>query len=334
VQVDSCGAWLTVATSERRPVVVRRAGWTELRGQQSADPVPRWDRIGLGPGDAFVGRLGGGGDDDAVLDGLLAHAGHDARTLGEALLLTGATAYVVVRVPVHDPGEGVRRASEATGLPASTFERPLHQPGSADAELWSHRPAPPMEARVRLEPVVASVPAARDLLRRLVSSWRMGELLDEVLEVLATETVTNAVVHARTPIVAVIRYDGSAIRFEVHDRDPHLPRPLEPSIHAEGGRGLWLVATLAHRWAAEAEPGGKRVWFEVDVDGTAPHDAAVIYAHGVLRVARLLEHEARSLRDASPESADRAAAFAAIRDRTRLISDMLTDVVRGVATPR
>lgn len=169
---------------------------------------------------------------------------------------------VVVAVPDASALDPVALAA-ATGLPAARFAEPLHPVGSPMEELWSERPSPPREARLRVAPHRHSVPEARKLLRRLMASWRMQELLDGDLELLATETVTNAVVHARTDIDVTVTYTGDAVRFDVFDRDSDLPAPKRPDLSAEGGRGLWMVATLSSTYGIESAVGGKRVWFTV-----------------------------------------------------------------------
>jgi anti-sigma regulatory factor (Ser/Thr protein kinase) len=84
--------------------------------------------------------------------------------------------------------------------------------------------------------------------------------------------VTNAVIHPRTagakPIgLRITTYEGS-VRVEVEDAgegfDPTTPIP---SQH-EGGRGLFLVDSVAAKWGtrrAQTDRGERfRVWFELD----------------------------------------------------------------------
>lgn len=260
LQVDDCGTWCTFALADgQRPVVVRRAGWVDLRGQPAEEGRVAFDRVGLGPGDSVVVTAGAPAPSVAQLDALLEVTGEPAEAIADAV--PDAAAVLVLRVPEFD--DGLARAVGATGLPASAFATPLHPVGSPAAELWDRRPTPPAEARMRLEPVAAAVPMARSLLRRLMASWRMAELLDGDLELLATELLTNAVLHARTAMRVVIAYDGAAVRFEVHDASPVLPVAGTPDDFDERGRGLWLIDELSSRWAVEPTPGGKRIWFEV-----------------------------------------------------------------------
>jgi len=243
-RVDECGSWLTVGRADGlRAVVVRRAGWVDGRNAPC--------RVGLGPGDSMVLAAG-----DDVVERLLPCTAAEAADLAAA---TGGS--LVLRVAPF--ADGLARAVAATGLPPEAFDEPLHPVGSPDAELWSRRPDPPVEARMRLEPVADAVPAARALLRRLLASWRMSELLEGDVELLATELLTNAVLHAATAMTVVIGYDGTAVRFEVHDSSPVLPRPEDPPLDSERGRGLWLISRLADAWDVEPTADGKRIWFEV-----------------------------------------------------------------------
>ncbi len=90
-----------------------------------------------------------------------------------------------------------------------------------------------------------------------------AELVDRV--VLATsELVTNAVVHAKTPMRLWVELRGSWLRVSVDDRSPRPARPAEPALRpeSEAGRGLQLVAALARSWGVESHRGGagKTVW--------------------------------------------------------------------------
>lgn len=87
----------------------------------------------------------------------------------------------------------------------------------------------------------------------------------DTAELLTSELVTNALLHAGTDLtVHVERIDhGSSVRIAVDDGSATAPRLGEPTGDDVGGRGLPLVATLASRWGWEPLPHGKRVWFEV-----------------------------------------------------------------------
>lgn len=262
VQLDTCGAWVTIRHQGARPVLARRAGWVDLRGHPAASGE-ELDRVGLGPGDAIVLLDAPPGVEADVMAALLEHLGADERRLAQVAADAAAGAAVAVAVPDATKLTAAALAA-ATGRPAEAFSEPLHPVGSAIAEMWSRRPAPPRQARMRLAPRRDAVPAARQLLRRLMASWRMDELLEGSLDLLATEIVTNAVVHARTRLDVTVTYTGDAVRFDVYDRDGTLPVPSPPDLYAEGGRGLWMMTTLASHYGIEPASGGKRIWFSVD----------------------------------------------------------------------
>lgn len=109
------------------------------------------------------------------------------------------------------------------------------------------------------------VPASASLARRFVQD-ALAEVEPEVREtalLLASELVTNAVLHARTPVQIGITVDDRQAMVCVSDRSPHsgevVPKPH--SRTRPGGRGLALVADLAEQWGTATYSGGKTVWF-------------------------------------------------------------------------
>ena len=99
----------------------------------------------------------------------------------------------------------------------------------------------------------------------------MGELA-EVSEAVVSELVTNAYEttirnQLPSPIRLRLSSNGQQSLIEVWDADPTPPRPPAldinnlPLAHAEGGRGLLLVAALSERWSCyRLSQGGKVVW--------------------------------------------------------------------------
>ncbi|GGZ50143.1 ATP-binding protein [Streptomyces subrutilus] len=121
--------------------------------------------------------------------------------------------------------------------------------------------------RWRREP--RTVPLVRAELRSALGEWRLAELEENAL-IVVSELVTNAVRHAVGPRDREVETrflrlpDGLAI--EVHDAGDGWPEIGPPAAEGEGGRGLHLVAALAHRWAVEERCGpGKRVWAHLSV---------------------------------------------------------------------
>ena len=106
---------------------------------------------------------------------------------------------------------------------------------------------------------------ARRYLAARAAAWPAG-LLDLVV-LLTSELVTNAVVHGRSPVALRLADDGDQITIEISDGDPH-PLPTDagrPPDTRQNGRGLLIVDNLADRWGCRLHrtPPGKTVWFEL-----------------------------------------------------------------------
>ncbi|HEY1650608.1 MAG TPA: SpoIIE family protein phosphatase [Acidimicrobiales bacterium] len=119
-------------------------------------------------------------------------------------------------------------------------------------------------ATLHLEPVVESTPVARH--------WIAAHLRDLPTDVascaalLTSELVTNAVLHAATPMCVTLHILPDRIRVDVADGSPTFPSIKEYGRDAATGRGLTLFKTLASDWGVQAVEGGKIVWFELPVD--------------------------------------------------------------------
>ncbi|WP_428985409.1 ATP-binding protein [Streptomyces globosus] len=100
----------------------------------------------------------------------------------------------------------------------------------------------------------------RELMRRRCRAEAV-----ETAELLATELVTNALVHTEYGAEVTVRLAGGRLRVEVGDGAPGRPRPYVPVVDdATHGRGLALVEALAAAWGVETGTGrGKVVWFEL-----------------------------------------------------------------------
>ena len=129
-----------------------------------------------------------------------------------------------------------------------------------------------MSVMLELRAVLSGEPEQVAEARRLVAGYlrEVGEEDGEVAVLLVSELVTNAIVHGRAPLELRAASAGSALRVEVHDRDPRrapvLREHVTDNIDAirAGGRGLQLVDTLADRWGWSDNGDGKMVWFELD----------------------------------------------------------------------
>jgi anti-anti-sigma regulatory factor/anti-sigma regulatory factor (Ser/Thr protein kinase) len=155
-------------------------------------------------------------------------------------------------------------------------------------EAVAHLPAPPLRLRERLAlgPGPTAAGAARGFVRRLCARWDLDGLAVPAVLV-ANELVTNAVVHARTPLELRVELEVPASRLQlaVHDRDPQLVRLLAAGHGGDHGLGLTIVGRLAKVWGVRQDPsGGKVVWCILDRSAALPEPSP---AEQELPVARL-----------------------------------------------
>ncbi|WP_181384057.1 SpoIIE family protein phosphatase [Streptomyces sp. NWU49] len=156
------------------------------------------------------------------------------------------------------------------------------------------------EARedARVETVLPGSPlapgSARALLRKALTEWAdlglpgaehlTGRVGDDAT-LIASELVTNAVVHAGTDVHLTCRLEEGtgALVVEVSDRHPsRAPRGTEqeapPYEAPEYGRGLPLVAALCEAWGVTYRPGSKTVWARLPAGGRTEEDRSEVYA--------------------------------------------------------
>jgi anti-sigma regulatory factor (Ser/Thr protein kinase) len=105
---------------------------------------------------------------------------------------------------------------------------------------------------------------ARRAIRRTLEARCVPASTVEVIELLASEVVTNAIVHARSaPSVEMVVSD-QVVRVAVEDQSDEPPQLRDVSPTALTGRGMKLVDGLSSLWGTErVRGGGKQVWFEV-----------------------------------------------------------------------
>jgi anti-anti-sigma regulatory factor/anti-sigma regulatory factor (Ser/Thr protein kinase) len=107
---------------------------------------------------------------------------------------------------------------------------------------------------------------ARELLARAGADWRLPLDVVQVAQVIATELVSNAVLHAGTAIDFSVTLRQDRVHVAAWDGDPTPPR--RSSIMNERddhGRGLQLVDALAAGWGYLPTAEGKVVWASVPV---------------------------------------------------------------------
>ncbi len=159
------------------------------------------------------------------------------RRVAETAIRRGAVGYVEKRVA---PERMVQEILMAAAITATAKDR-----------ISTGFPAEPTSPR-----------AARAMVRELLGEHETS--LVETVELLVSELVTNAVVHAASAPRVEADFARDRVRVAVFDDDPTPPRLRDPDGERPGGRGLHLLDGLASRWGTEAAGSGKVVWFELD----------------------------------------------------------------------
>jgi anti-sigma regulatory factor (Ser/Thr protein kinase) len=125
---------------------------------------------------------------------------------------------------------------------------------------------PPLDADAKLPHRVDSVPAARAFLTQLLHGWEVADEVIDDASLLTTELMSNAVEHGSGVVDLEIAVQDGLLHIGVHDDSVELPTQHKAaSTSLEGGRGIWLVQSIARDWGSDSrgrEP-GKTVWFEL-----------------------------------------------------------------------
>ena len=125
-----------------------------------------------------------------------------------------------------------------------------------------------------MSPLAQAVAMARLYVRDILPSLG-GEGCVDNAQLAVSELVTNATLHARTPMtIDVARAGNGRIRISVRDGSTMVPQPRSYSRTATTGRGLRLIEAVCTAWGVdglgEGEGVGKVVWCEPALDSTDP----------------------------------------------------------------
>jgi anti-sigma regulatory factor (Ser/Thr protein kinase) len=102
--------------------------------------------------------------------------------------------------------------------------------------------------------------------RRFVGGLLVGVTTAGVIAeatLLTSELVTNALVHAGSPMVVKVVVAGASFRIEVSDSGAGIPAVASVDPTAVGGRGLALVRDMSSAWGVTQHGTGKTVWFSL-----------------------------------------------------------------------
>ena len=118
-------------------------------------------------------------------------------------------------------------------------------------------------AKLELGPAVSDVRLARQFLVSHCRRWGCTDLVEDA-QLVVSELVTNAVVHAGRRCELGIAFRNGSLRVEVADEGGGGPEVQAASEHIEHGRGLLLVSAMTDAWGVEPLlAGGKVVWAEL-----------------------------------------------------------------------
>ncbi|MDX3310050.1 SpoIIE family protein phosphatase [Streptomyces sp. NPDC054884] len=194
-------------------------------------------------------------------------------TLAENSLL-GLYTDGLVQGAEHDMERGMSRLGEVLARPdadldalcTSAVRRLVPTPQPDDVALLLARthalePEHVVSWEVPADPAAVSEVRARAT--RQVAAWGLTNLA-MTSELIVSELVTNAVRYATPPIRLRLLRDAH-LTCEVTDASSTAPRLKHARIMDEGGRGLFLVAQLAHRWGTRYTADGKIIWAEQEI---------------------------------------------------------------------
>jgi anti-sigma regulatory factor (Ser/Thr protein kinase) len=117
----------------------------------------------------------------------------------------------------------------------------------------------------RLHPEPKSARLARLMIADACHAWKLSHLRYQA-QLVVSELVTNAVMHAGTDMLVTASRRASGLYLAIRDGNPALPRPKQPAVAGAqlggGGRGLQIVQDTAAAWGAlpTHDGEGKVVW--------------------------------------------------------------------------
>ena len=143
---------------------------------------------------------------------------------------------------------------------------------------------------VHLAALLSTVGGSRLFVRGICASWQLGQDQTDVMELLTSELVSNAITASGVTVprpvhglpyadlqligLRLLALDDSFV-IEVWDASPRPPRLMAQADLVEHGRGLQLVDALSIRWGYYYAPvGGKVVWCQLRRDDIGETDSS------------------------------------------------------------
>jgi hypothetical protein len=156
--------------------------------------------------------------------------------------------------------EQIHRAADRLGIE----ETVSWCPDRASAMTQLGAVSIPPTARARIVPDRDAPGHARTAVQEFCEHQGVGGDR-ETAQLVASELVTNAVVHAGTAIDLTLRLMSPVLHIAVRDGGPGRPKIADVDESSESGRGLLLVDALAASWGTFFPDSGKIVWATVRI---------------------------------------------------------------------
>jgi DNA-binding NarL/FixJ family response regulator len=116
--------------------------------------------------------------------------------------------------------------------------------------------------RLRFPAELQSARAARKFVGSVLERWSCTDLEDSI-QLLVSELVTNAVIHAKSDVEVALHLRADRVRVEVIDAATDYVHRRDAGEEEQSGRGMALTEALASAWGIDTLVAGKSVWFEV-----------------------------------------------------------------------
>lgn len=248
--------------------------WVRHRGVLAPLPAPANRLIGIGVGpdrwDCYDMEMAAGDLIFVHTDGLSEAMLADGSQYGESRL-PGFLAALPEQLPAFEvvlqADAELRRVVGSPGddviIGALTFATAAPPPGqvSTSGEIRS----------LRLAARSGSSRIARQVARDVCDDWQVPAEPSTAIEVIVSELVTNAVLHARSALELRLMRLAGHVRIEVSDGSTRVPpmRTAPPPPTVEHGRGLLVVRAAADDVGADVYDHGKTMWATVGVEEPA-----------------------------------------------------------------
>jgi len=208
-------------------------------------------------------------------------------------ILAGAGGWPGARLVLFGAGPELARSMTALRVcmtvPVAPDEASAHR-------LLEQRP-PTVTRYTDLDRARSPLPGARLFVEAACTDWQCDAVREDAVLV-ASELVSNAVLHAGTGCRLTLRYTALGMTVAVRDDRPDLMPPLQPidldpDLDRRRGHGLQAVAAASRHWGITPAQRSKTTWAYLPLTDSAGYSRAIrTAAHDAVRAA--LTHGADS----------------------------------------